>query len=79
MGLFSEIELEALEVQSVMQSTKEKGRAEGTGKGLAKTALHQSNLGSCWDKGYLGLRLRLLEFIKLIKKGLLGITYLEGK
>lgn len=50
MGLFSEIELEALEVQSVMQGTKEKGRAEGTGKGLAKIALHQSNLGSCWTR-----------------------------
>lgn len=60
-----------------MQGSEEEGRAEGIGKGLAKILFHQSNLGSCWDKIYLGLLLRLFEFIKLIKKGLLGIIHIS--
>lgn len=60
-----------------MQGSEEEGRAEGIGKGLAKIPFHQSNLGSCWDKIYLGLLLRLFEFIKLIKKGLLGIIHIS--
>lgn len=55
MGLFTEIELEAAEVQSVLKGGEDKGRAEGIGKGLAKNLFHESNLDSCWDKVYLSL------------------------
>lgn len=55
MGLFTEIELEAAEVPSAIKGSKEKGRAEGVGKGLARILFHQSELGSCWGKVFPGL------------------------
>lgn len=55
LGLFTEIELEAEEVQSVIKAHKEKGRAQGIGKVLAKISFHPSNLDACWDEVYLGL------------------------
>ena len=53
-------------------------QAEGIGKCLAKKdPFHQSDLDSCWDKVYLHLRLRLSEFLKLMKQALSGIIHIS--
>jgi len=78
LGLFTETELEVVEVQSVMHGRKEEGRQKGLESVLLrKIPFHQSNLDSCWDKVYLCLRLRLFEFIEFVKQALSGIIHIS--